>query len=281
MFGRIISFKIIIFGLAFNALAESNVDDFIFKPLSETEVIENIKNKIKPVHIEEEDISIQHEIPRKQIPLSVKAIPNPSVNASITEDEYENVDVLINRAFDASQAGQYEASILLYKKVIEMEPDNTNALFAIGALYQRLGQIDDAKREYGKLLSIEPSHERAINNYIALIAEESPSKALSQLKEMERINPEFSPVKAQMGMIYAKAGEFEIAEIYLRKAVMLAPEVINYRYNLAVVMDRAGRSQEALQLYRQILDFAGDDLSQSASTRVKDRIRKLQNEVNQ
>lgn len=269
----------IISGLASVAKAEPSLDDDIYKPLSETEVIENIKRKIKPVHLEDEDISIQYEIPRKQIPLSVKSMPNPNVNASVSDQEIDNIDVLINRAFDASQAGQYEAAIILYQKVVKIEPDNTNALFALGALYQKLGQIEDAKREYGQLLRIEPNHERGINNYIALIAEESPSKALGQLKEMERINPSFSPVKAQIGMIYAKAGEFELAEIYLRKAIMLAPEVVNYRYNLAIVMDRSGRIQEALQLYRQVLDFAGDDLSSASVTQIKERIRILQNKI--
>lgn len=278
MFGRILILTLI---SVFSSLAhaEPTGDEDLYKPLSETEVIENIKRKIKPVHLDDEEISIQYEIPRKQIPLSVKALPNPDVNASISDQDTDNIDALINRAFDASQAGQFEAAIILYQKVIKMEPDNTNALFAMGALYQRLGQIEDAKREYGQLLRIEPNHERGINNYIALIAEESPSKALGQLKEMERINPSFSPVKAQIGMIYAKAGEFELAEIYLRKAIMLAPEVVNYRYNLAVVMDRADRIQEALQLYRQVLDFAGEELSASSSEQIKDRIKVLQNKI--
>lgn len=264
---------------ALEAFAETVVDGDIYKPLSETEVIDNIKKKIKPVHLDDEEISIQYEIPRKQIPLSVKSFPNPNVNASVVDQEFDNIDVIINRAFDASQSGQYEAAIILYQKVIKNEPDNTNALFALGALYQKLGQIDDAKREYGQLLRIEPGHERGINNYIALISEESPSKALVQLKEMERINPSFSPVKAQIGMIYAKAGEFDIAEIYLRKAIMLAPEVVGYRYNMAIVMDRAGRFQDALQLYRQVLDFAGDELSPSSIAQIRERIDNLQNKI--
>jgi tetratricopeptide (TPR) repeat protein len=158
--------------------------------------------------------------------------------------------------------------------------NNTNVLFALASLYQRLSQYKEAKIHYKKLLTVDPDYKKALNNYLVLMSEESPGQALTELKEMERVNPDFSPIQAQIGMIYAQMGDYASAEKYLHRSIILAPEVLHYRYNLAVVYDNMKKYSEAIAVYKQILDAGGaSEVLPQNSNSIRNRMTYLQEKL--
>jgi tetratricopeptide (TPR) repeat protein len=183
---------------------------------------------------------------------------------------------LINDAYNASLVGQTEASLNLYQQALQAEPNNQNILYAIGTLYHNLHQLDQAKVYYKKILSLDPNHSKAMSNFISVIAEEAPERALGQLQELARQNPNFSPVQAQIGMIYAKQNDLVTAEQYLRRASALSPEVMMYRYNLAVLYERMHLKEEAVRIYKQVLEasYQGYNIPVGANV-IKERIYAL------
>ena len=252
---------VIIFLLVGNNLKAEETDPNLNKTLSEADILLNIKKNIKPVIIQNEEI-------------------NTSSTDKNINNEHLNLNVLLSQAYKATNLGQLEAAVMLYKKALKIDKNNTYILFALGSVYHLLKQYDDAKAMYTQLLSIDPNDEQAINNYLALMAVHSPAKALKQLQEMEKINPNYSPVKAQIAMIYANLGEFSLAEMYLRKAIELSPEVITYRYNLAILFDKMTNYKDALRMYIQILDFAGDAISKQNANIIQHRINFLHQIIN-
>lgn len=92
-----------------------------------------------------------------------------------------------------------------------------------------------------------------MTNLISLIAQESPDTALEQLLSLERVNPDFSPIAAQIGMLYAQMGLYDSAIAYMGRAVTLSPTNLLYRYNLAIIQDRAGLREEAAASYEMVL----------------------------
>lgn len=165
-----------------------------------------------------------------------------------------NVNYELQRAYDTMNAGNSTEAIRLYKNVLDNDPKNTNALFALATLYHRAGQIDLARPLYGKLLSLDPNNRDGINNFMVLMADEAPEAALQQLEQLEARNPKFSPIPAQMAVIYQKLGNQDKASEKMFHAIELAPENLIYRYNLAIILDKQQKYEEAANLYRQIIE---------------------------
>lgn len=253
------------------------------KELSNKEIFSRFKKNVMPVKINEtgsasDNISILYDMPRKSLPSG--GLKNASFGVKVKEQETEDTSSLISLGYKAAISGQTEAALSLYKKALGKEATNTNILFAIASLYHKLAQYKEAKIHYKKLLNIDPDYKKALNNYLVVMSEESPGQALVELKEIEKENPDFSPVQAQIGMIYAQMGDYVSAEKYLRRSVILAPEVVHYRYNLAVVFDTMQKYSEAISVYKQILDAgsSGEALPQSSSS-IRTRMTYLQEKL--
>lgn len=179
-------------------------------------------------------------------------------------------------AYDAFQSGQYESAVFFYKKVIAEEENNKDALFGLATTYHRGGQLEEARDTYIKLINIDQNNWAALNNFLVLASEESPDEALRQLQGLEKSNPEFAPVPAQMGMIYIQQNNLNEAAKSMARAVSLAPDNVSYRYILAVVLDKLGNNETAVKLYRQVIDAGrqGKELPESPS-KILDRIAAL------
>lgn len=160
----------------------------------------------------------------------------------------------LNRAYNALTAGDSEGAIALYKNILENDRKNKQALFGLATTYHRVGQLEKARPIYSELLSLDPKNRDALNNFLALAAEEAPQNALEELRLLAERNPDFSPIPAQMAVVYQKMGQTDQAIDQMVRAVSLSPENLTYRYNLAVLLDKAGRGVEAAGLYRQLLE---------------------------
>lgn len=164
-----------------------------------------------------------------------------------------NADAELERAYNELSGGQSEAAIETYKQVLAAYPRNESALFGVAATYHRMGKTDQARVYYEKLLNINPDHRDALNNFLVLVADESPDEALHQMQILERKNPDFSPIPAQMAIIYSKMGNADAAKSKMLQAMRLAPDNLAYQYNLAIMMDKQGRYADAAPLYRKLI----------------------------
>ncbi len=163
-----------------------------------------------------------------------------------------NIEYELEKAYNALLSGQSTAAIGIYKDVLLNDPTNEDALFGLATTYHRAGQIEAARPLYGKILAQNPTHRAALNNFLVMVADEAPQEALMQLEALENKSPSFSPIPAQMAVIYQKLGDLPKATEKMFKAVSLAPENLTYRYNLAILMDKQRNYEEAVKLYGQI-----------------------------
>jgi len=167
-----------------------------------------------------------------------------------------DVNYELGRAYDALMAGNSDIAIQVYEDILTNEPANQEALFGLASTYHRAGQIDTARALYGKLLEIDPKHRDGLNNFLVLLSDEAPQEALQQMERLEGQNPGFSPIPAQMAIIYQKLGNTDKAVDKMYRAVAISPENTTYRYNLAIMLDRSGNYDKAATLYSQILKAA-------------------------
>lgn len=150
-------------------------------------------------------------------------------------------------------SGHNESAISYYKGALKRSPDNLQALFGLANAYHRNGQLEEAKLRYTELILNDHDNIPALTNYIILLTQEDSIEAVKELHKLERTNPEFSPIPAQLGMIYLEQGDMETAAKKLSRAVLLSPENLQYRYNLAVVMDKMGQVDYAIKMYKHLI----------------------------
>lgn len=195
-------------------------------------------------------------------PFEVKHINSSSLEA---EDEIEgrkakgmkmqiarpNVDVAryLEEAYQAQLKEDLGTAMDRYQAVADAQPNNVEAKFGLATTYHRMGELVMARNLYAEIIQIQPNYVEALNNLLVLISQESPDEAMDELKKLERKNPQFSPIPAQMAAIYARNEDFGSAIESIQRAIILDPDNLAYRYNAAVLMDRAGRSEEAIELY--------------------------------
>jgi Flp pilus assembly protein TadD len=160
----------------------------------------------------------------------------------------------LNRAYTALMGGDSETAISTYKNILTTEPTNQDALFGLASTYHRLGNIEQARPYYGQLLKQNPNHREGLNNFLALISDESPQEALAELERLEQRNPEFSPIPAQQAVVFSKLGYHAQAREKMLRAIDLAPDNLTYKYNLAVMLDKQGNYVDAGALYRLLID---------------------------
>lgn len=163
-------------------------------------------------------------------------------------------DYDLGKAYEAIIAGNTPDAVAIYRNVLANDPSNKNALFGLATLFHRSGQLDLARPLYGKLLALDPKNRDALNNFLVLLADEAPQEALAQMETLEAGNPGFSPIPAQMAVIYQKLGDTNKASEKMFRAIALSPENLTYRYNLAIMMDKQQNYEEAAKLYRQIIE---------------------------
>lgn len=164
-----------------------------------------------------------------------------------------NFDYELEKAYNALIAGQSNVAVEIYKRVLENDANNKNALFGLATTYHRAGQIDQARPIYSRLLTVDPGNSDGLNNFLVLLSDEAPEEALLELVKLSERNPQYSALPAQIAVIYQKMGMYEKAGQYMFQAIEMAPENITYKYNFAIMLDKQQRYDEAAKLYRQII----------------------------
>jgi Flp pilus assembly protein TadD len=159
----------------------------------------------------------------------------------------------LNNAYNSLVRGQYELAFALYSSLLEREPRLTQALIGRGAASHKLGRIPAARADYERTLEYDPGNREALTNLLAILAGETPREALFQLRQLQKANPNFSPIPAQMAGIHTQLGEFSEAIALQSAAISLSPENPLYRFNLAVMQDKAGMFNEAIRSYENVM----------------------------
>jgi len=159
----------------------------------------------------------------------------------------------VTAGYNALVRGDLGSALSRYEAAIEEEPTSVMAQLGRSAALQKLGRMEEVRMGYETVLRLDPNNRQARANLTSIFSASAPNEALSRLLQLEREYPDFSPITAQIGLLYARMGSTDDALTYLRKAASDSPETVMYQYNLAVLLDRVGRSEQAVVAYERVL----------------------------
>jgi tetratricopeptide (TPR) repeat protein len=201
------------------------------------------------------------------------------IKIDITDQKVGNFNIREKEktAYNASLIEQYEVAIKLYKDVLVSEPNNAYAKFSLAVLYQKIGQLAQAKTLYQEILNNDPANkEDVIGNLLAILIEESPRDAIYLLSRLATQNPESPYIAAQSAVAYDKVKNYEQAVNMLKRAIALQPERVDYKYNLAVIYDKMGNYTKAIESYSEVIKTYDNNSHQLTSIdQIKKRIESI------
>jgi len=144
--------------------------------------------------------------------------------------------------------GKFQPAVDDYSQAIRIEPSNAAAYTNRGDLYADLGQFDQAARDYRAAIRIDPNLGRAYQSAAWLMAtchDERFRNAQLALdaaqKAIELDGADNYRYLDTLAAAYANAGQFDKAVDSEEKALELAPEDVQERYQARLALYQAGR----------------------------------------
>ncbi|MCC6512269.1 MAG: tetratricopeptide repeat protein [Pirellulaceae bacterium] len=129
-------------------------------------------------------------------------------------------DLFVMQGALAEGQGQSDKALESYKKALESEPNNVNALVSMARLHDRRGDTQQSVTFFQKAISV---------------------------------NPNDASIHNDLGLAYSKAGNAAAARDSLSKAAAMDPTSVRVRNNLATVLVENGQPEEAVKQLQQVL----------------------------
>ena len=161
---------------------------------------------------------------------------------------------LLERAIEHHRAGRLAEASRLYRRVLEKEPSQTDALYLLGLIAHQNGDQVQAIELLRQSLHVAPDQPQALNVLgLALAASGEPDEAESAFRRaiaLERA-PEFYN---NLGNLRKDTGRLEEAIYAYQRAIGLKPDFADAHYNLANAYRARQELAEAERCFRRAVD---------------------------
>ena len=156
-----------------------------------------------------------------------------------------------------SMRGEYGRAIKALSKALEVDPQNAVAYMHRGIAFLNSGQAEKALQDFGASLRLEQNALCYYNRALAWMAKGDIENALRDLGEAIRLSPQDAESYNLRAILYSTQGEQERALEEIERAIELGhPEG---RKSKAIILEKAGRDEEALNCWSKLLDTQPND----------------------
>lgn len=183
----------------------------------------------------------------------------------------------LTAGYQAFSAGDDARAQYHYRRVLQSDMRNIDALLGMAGIAARQGRMQDAGGWYARVLEIDPRNTIAQAALASGYAQVDPVGAESRIKNLLAYKPDAAHLHAALGNLYAEGGNWPQAQQSYFQAHHFAPTNADYAFNLAISLDHLGKPALALQYYQQAQAL----LTQSGSgnidrAQLESRIQQLQ-----
>jgi Flp pilus assembly protein TadD len=150
-------------------------------------------------------------------------------------------------------------AVTLLEGLASDHPDFAEAHNTLGVAYARTGRVQDAEREFARVLELDPSSASAENNLGSLaLTRGDDARAIRHLERALELDPASASASNGLGVARARAGDLDGALAAWRRAVELNPTQFDAMYNLALALSDRSREEAASYLERFVREAPED-----------------------
>lgn len=173
----------------------------------------------------------------------------------VLDIEPDNEDALTGLALVYSDLGDTRKAAELLKLLADKNP-TPRSLTALAAAYEQMRDFKSAAGVLRKLLETNPANEREVKRNVAqdLMLSQDYAAALAVYSELVTDDPADAQSYLRMSQIYRQQRDFAKAREANDKAKAVEPNSIEIRYNEVNILEAEDRTTEATQLLKDILD---------------------------
>lgn len=155
---------------------------------------------------------------------------------------------------------KYKEAVNLYTEALQQLTDNNRLLYARALTAEKIGQIDLAVSDLVSIVKREPENAQALNalGYTLVDKTEKTEKGLGYIKKALKLEPEDPAIHDSMGWAYYRLGQYDEALKYLRRAFEKLKDA-EVAAHLGEVLWVAGEREAAQEIWNTALEQAPND----------------------
>ena len=177
----------------------------------------------------------------------------------ILQVDPDQPDALYLLGMIAKQEGNLETAVELLGRTLRIKPDHAGAHGSLGNVLQAQGRLHEAAHSYRKALASKPDSLEAHTNLgNVLQAQGRLDEAAHSYRKALAILPDSAAVLSNLGNVLHAQGRFDEAAACYRKALSLKPDSAEVHSNLGVSLQAEGKLDAALESYRKALSINPD-----------------------
>src|SRR5262249_7676661 len=157
---------------------------------------------------------------------------------------------------------QYAPAVESFRKALELKPDDPEAHCYLGVNQIMVGRPDDALLSFSRASEIDPADPRPhfLSGW-AYEAKQDEVKSLAEYKQTIHAARENALGHYGLGVGYYRFGRYGRAVRPLKEAIRLDPSDPDARYEPALVYNKLGRRELAMEQYRALKQIDPEEAS--------------------
>ncbi len=169
------------------------------------------------------------------------------------------IEQLFQQGNAAQDAGKYSQAEAIWRRVLEIEPQNAVAYFELGKALYFQKKLYEAVAAYQKAIQLNPQNAYAYNGLGYVLRNQGKlDEAVAAYQKAIQLNPQNAYAYNGLGYVLGNQGKLDEAIAAYRKAIQLDPNNA-YAYNdLGYVLGNQGKLDEAIANYQQALRLPED-----------------------
>ncbi|CAN5444980.1 hypothetical protein BH11PSE11_BH11PSE11_30790 [soil metagenome] len=188
------------------------------------------------------------------------------------------INPALSSAYQAYTAGDTNAASAQYKKVLQQEPNNRDALLGLAAIALNQRKAEQAGAFYSRMLELDPADADAIAG-LTTLQQGDPAQSESRLKKVLAQDQQSGAALFALGNLYSQQSRWAEAQQTFFRAYTTAPDNPDYAFNLAVSLDRLNQAKLAEEYYQRALTLGQKSAGNFSRKSVLNRIKDLQSSV--
>lgn len=166
----------------------------------------------------------------------------------ILQQEPDHSDALHLLGVVALQTGSLEPALQLVQRAVALRPDAAFYRTNLGQVLERLGRDDEARAAYEAAIELDPHDAEPLNNLgHLLVRRDRLSEAEACCRAAIELNPDYAEPHTNLGNVLKERGELDDAIASYRRAIALRPDLSPLHSNLLLALHyHSGCSPEDL-----------------------------------
>ncbi|MBF0544314.1 MAG: tetratricopeptide repeat protein [Candidatus Riflebacteria bacterium] len=171
----------------------------------------------------------------------------------------ENVAERFQKGIDFQRRGLFDLAIDEYTRVVEIEPNNFDAMINLGAAYLQKGFAERSITVLQKVLDLDPENSLALFNLgKAYLYRENHEKALDIFLRAEKVLPTDVEVKKSIANSLMVLGrKAEAVQRYIPILKEIGPD-LSFHVNVGKTLVELGNFEQAMEVFKKAVGIAPD-----------------------